>query len=88
MDDSNTNQWTFDEDEVFEFHNKKFPTRASASMKTDMNEHLYSKTKQTKQHIKIDILPSIIANDKLHTEIAKISDILGDGISKMFTEPF
>lgn len=86
MENSINNHWDFDEDEVFEFPSKSYHNRASANIRMEMKPHSGSTANESKAHKSKDFHQSGTSNEKKHTEIVKMSDILGTGISDLFSE--
>ncbi len=81
-------RWYANADEISGFLSKANPNWALAEMKMMMNDHLKLTTDEAVQRIKKDYDADIIAYDKVHNEILKMSDMLADGITKQFPKKF
>ena len=57
-------------------------------MQMMMNDHLKLTTDEAVQRIKKNYDADIVAYDKVHEEILKMSGMLADGIIKQFPEKF
>ena len=86
--DSANKKWDANADEISAFLNKANPNWALADMQMMMNDHLKLTTDEAVQRIKKDYNADIIAYDKVHDEILKMSAMLADGIIKQFPEKF
>ena len=86
--DSANKKWYANADEISAFLNKANPNWALADMQMMMNDHLKLTTDEAVQRIKKDYNADIIAYDKVHDEILKMSAMLADGIIKQFPEKF
>jgi hypothetical protein len=87
LDEANK-KWSANADEISEFLSKANPNWALADMKMMMNDHLKLTTDEAVQRIKKDYDADVLAYDKVHYEILKMSDMLADGIAKQFPEKF
>jgi hypothetical protein len=86
--DSANKKWYANADEISEFLSKANPNWPIADMKMMMTDHLKLTTDEAVQRIKKDYNADIIAYDKVHEEILKMSAMLADGIIKQFPEKF
>ena len=86
--DSANKKWYANADEISAFLSKANPNWALADMQMMMNDHLKLTTDEAVQRIKKDYNADIIAYDKVHDEILKMSAMLADGIIKQFPEKF
>ena len=86
--DSANKKWYANADEISAFLSKANPNWALADMQMMMNDHLKLTTDEAVQRIKKDYNADIIAYDKVHEEILKMSAMLADGIIKQFPEKF
>ena len=87
LDEANK-RWFANADEISEFLSKANPNWGLAEMKTCMNDHLKLTTDEAVQRIKKDYDADVIAYDKVHLEILKMSDMIAVGIVKQFPEKF
>jgi hypothetical protein len=81
-------KWYANADEISEFLNTANPNWGLEEMKMMMHEHLKLTTDEAVQRIKKDYDADVIAYDKVHQAILKMSDMLADGIVKQFPEKF
>lgn len=81
-------RWYANADEISEFLCKANPKWALSEMKMMMNDHLKLTTNEAVQRIKKDYDADVVAYDKVHEEILKMSDMLAEGIAKQFPEKF
>ena len=86
--DTANKKWYANADEISAFLSTANPYWALADMKMMMNDHLKLTTDEAVQRIKKDYNADIIAYDKVHEEILKMSAMLADGIIKQFPEKF
>ncbi len=86
--DSAGKKWQANADEISAFLSKANPFWSIADMQTMMNDHLKLTTDEAVQRIKKDYDADVIAYDKVHEEILKMSAMLADGIIKQFPEKF
>ena len=86
--DSANKKWYANADEISAFLSKANPNWPLADMQLMMNDHLKLTTDEAVQRIKKDYNADIIAYDKVHEEILKMSAMLADGIIKQFPEKF
>jgi hypothetical protein len=87
LDEANK-RWYANADEISEFLSKANPNWGLEEMKMMMHEHLKLTTDEAVQRIKKDYDADVIAYDKVHEAILKMSDMLADGIVKQFPEKF
>jgi len=87
LDEANK-KWYVNADEISEFLSKANPNWGLEEMKMMMHEHLKLTTDEAVQRIKKDYDADVIAYDKVHEAILKMSDMLADGIVKQFPEKF
>ena len=87
LDEANK-RWYANADEISEFFSKANPNWGIEEMKMMMHEHLKLTTDEAVQRIKKDYDADVIAYDKVHEAILKMSDMLADGIVKQFPEKF
>ena len=87
LDDANK-RWHANADEISEFLSKANPHWGIDDMKMMMNDHLALTTGEAIQRIKKDYDADVVAYDKVHLEILKMSDMLADGIVKQFPSKF
>ena len=78
-------KWYDNAYQISEFLSKANPRWKLADMKMMMDDHLKLTTDEAVQRIKKNYDADIIAYDKVHDEILKMSDMLSDGISKQFS---
>lgn len=86
--DAANKKWYANADEISAFLSKANPNWALAEMQMMMNDHLKLTTDEAVQRIKKDYVADIVAYDKVHEEILKMSAMLADGIIKQFPEKF
>ena len=86
--DSASKIWYANADEISAFLSNTNPNWALADMQMMMNDHLKLTTDEAVQRIKKNYDADIIAYDKVHEEILKMSAMLADGIIKQFPEKF
>lgn len=86
--DAANKKWYANADEISAFLSKANPNWALADMQMMMNDHLKLTTDEAVQRIKKDYVADIVAYDKVHEEILKMSAMLADGIIKQFPEKF
>ena len=84
--DSANKKWYANADEISGFLSKANPYWPLADMKMMMNDHLKLTTDEAVQRIKKDYDADILAYDKVHDEILKMSAMLADGIIEQFPE--
>jgi len=87
LDEANK-RWYANADEISEFFAKANSNWEFEEMKMMMHEHLKLTTDEAVQRIKKDYEADVIAYDKVHDAILKMSDMLADGIVKQFPEKF
>lgn len=87
LDEANK-KWHANADEISAFLSTANPAWALADMKMMMDDHLKLTTDEAVQRIKKDYDADVIAYDKVHNEILKMSDMLTEGIIKQFPEKF
>lgn len=87
LDEANI-RWNANANEISEFLCKANPNWKLADMKMMMSDHLKLTTDQVIQRIKKNYDADIIAYDKVHEEILKMSDMISDGIIQQFSEKF
>lgn len=81
-------QWYANADEISVLLSKVNPNWALTDLQMMMNDHLKLTTDQAMQRIKKDYNADIVAFDKVHENILKMSAMLTDGIIKQFPEKF
>ncbi len=81
-------RWNENANEIAEFLCKANPNWKLADMKMMMADHLKLTTDEIMQRIKKNYDADVLAYDKVHDEILKMSDMLSDGIVKQFPEKF
>ena len=86
--DSANKKWYANADEISAFLSKANPNWALADMQMMMNAHLKLTTDEAVQRIKKNYDADVVAYDKVHEEILKMSAMLADGITKQFPEKF
>lgn len=87
LDEANK-RWYANADEISSFLSEANPGWELAHMKMMMHDHLRLTTDEAVQRIKKDYIADVIAYDKVHDEILKMSDMLADGIVSQFPEKF
>lgn len=80
--------WTENAEEISEFLSTRNPEWAFADMKETMNQQIKLITDQVQQRMNKNYDEDIIAYDKVHAEILKMSVIISNGIVKQFPEKF
>ena len=86
--DSASKIWYANADEISAFLSNTNPNWALADMQMMINDHLKLTTDEAVQRIKKNYDADIMAYDKVHEEILKMSAMLADGIIKQFPEKF
>ncbi len=86
--DSSNKKWTANADEISAFLSKANPFWPIADMQMMMHDHLKLTTDEAVQRIKKNYDADVVAYDKVHDEILKMSAMLADGIIKQFPEKF
>jgi hypothetical protein len=86
--DSANKKWYANADEISAFLSKANPNWGLADMQMMMNDHLKLTTDEAVQRIKKNYDADVVAYDKVHDEILKMSAMLADGIIKQFPEKF
>lgn len=86
--DEANKKWYANADQISEFLSKTNPNWALADLKLMMNEHLKLTTDEATQRINKDYDADVLAYDKVHNGILKMSDMIADGITKQFPEKF
>ena len=86
--DSANKKWYANADEISAFLSKANPNWALADMQMMMNDHLKLTTDEAVQRIKKNYDADVVAYDKVHEEILKMSAMLAEGIIKQFPEKF
>ncbi len=86
--DSANKKWYANADEISAFLSKANPNWALADMQMMMNDHLKLTTDEAVQRIKKNYDADVVAYDKVHDEILKMSAMLADGIIKQFPDKF
>lgn len=86
--DKANKRWYANAEEISEFLSKENPNWRLADMKMMMNDHLQLTTDEAVQRIKKDYDADVVAYDKVHLEIIKMSDMLANAIVKQFPEKF
>ncbi len=76
--------WHLNADEITMFFANANPNWKFEDIKIMMDEHLKLTTNEAMQRINKDYEADVIAFDKVHEEILKMSDMLAEGISKQF----
>jgi hypothetical protein len=87
LDEANK-KWSANADEISAFLSQANPNWPLADMKMMMYDHLKLTTDEAVQRIKKDYAADIIAYDRVHDEILKMSDMLANGIAQQFPEKF
>lgn len=87
LDEANK-KWSANADEISEFLSKANPNWPLSEMKKMMDDHLRLTTDEAVQRIKKNYDADVIAYDKVHAEILKMSDMLAAGIVKQFPSKF
>ena len=87
LDEANK-RWFANADEISAFLSKANPNWALADMQMMMHDHLKLTTDEAVQRIKKNYDADVIAYEKVHDEILKMSAMLADGIIKQFPEKF
>jgi hypothetical protein len=86
--DSANKKWFANADEISAFLSSANPNWPLSEMQMMMNDHLKLTTDEAVQRIKKNYDADIIAYDKVHDEILKMSAMLADGIIKQFPDKF
>ena len=86
--DSANKKWYANADDISSFLSKANPNWPLADVQMMMNDHLKLTTDEAVQRIKKDYDADVLAYDKVHEEILKMSAMLADGIIKQFPEKF
>ena len=86
--DTANKKWHANANEISAFLSTANPNWSSVDMQMMMNDHLKLTTDEAVQRIKKDYDADVIAYDKVHEEILKMSAMLADGIIKQFPEKF
>ena len=86
--DSANKKWYANSDEISEFLSKANPNWPLADMKMMMTDHLKLTNDEAVQRIKKNYDADVVAYDKVHDEILKMSAMLADGIIKQFPDKF
>jgi hypothetical protein len=87
LDEANK-MWYANADEISAFLSNANPNWALADLQMMMNDHLKLTTDEAVQRIKKNYEADVVAYDKVHEEILKMSAMLADGIIKQFPEKF
>ena len=87
MKEINT-RWYRNADEISAFLSTRNPDWSFADIKQMLTKQISCTTDQVEQRIKQNYKADIIAYDKVHDEMLKMSVILSDGIVKQFPEKF
>ena len=86
--DAVTKKWFENADEISEFLSKANPNWKLEDMKEMMHDHLKLTTNEAVARLKKDYPGDVVAYDKVHDEILKMSDMLTDGIIKQYPDKF
>ena len=86
--DTANKKWYANADEISVFLTKANPNWPLADIKMMMNDHLKLTTDEAVMRIKKDYDGDIVAYDKVHDEILKMSAMLSEGIIKQFPDKF
>lgn len=81
-------RWYLNANEISGFFSKINPNWSLADMKQMMNKQLELTNDQMQQRIKKNYDADVIAFQKVHAEVLKMSFMLSDGIIKQFPEKF
>lgn len=81
-------QWHMNADEISKFLSKRNPDWELNDMKEMMDQQIKLITDQVQQRMNKNYDEDIIAYDKAHAEILKMSGIISKGIIKQFPEKF
>jgi hypothetical protein len=87
LDEANK-KWYANADAISEFLSKANPHWELTDLKVMMHDHLKLTTDEATQRINKDYVADVVAFDKVHLEILKMSDMLSDGIVKQFPAKF
>jgi len=88
MKDEANKKWYANADEIAVFLSGLNPNWPLGDLKMMMSEHLKWTADEATQRINQNYDADIIAYDKVHNEILKMSDMLSDGIIKQFPDKF
>jgi len=86
--DSANKKWYANADKISALLSDVNPNWTLVDMQMMMNDHLKLTTDEAMQRIKKDYNADVIAYDKVHEQILKMSAMLADGIIKQFPEKF
>jgi hypothetical protein len=79
-------KWMENADQISSFLSKANPAWKLEEMKSMMHAHLTFTSDEAMARLKKDYDGDVIAYDKVHDEILKMSDMLSDGIAKQFSD--
>jgi hypothetical protein len=86
--DSANKKWYANADEISALLSDVNPNWTLVDMQMMMNDHLKLTTDEAMQRIKKDYNADVVAYDKVHEQVLKMSAMLADGIIKQFPEKF